>query len=68
MNFIELHHLKKLEHIKRQTKYNKSIKGKLRTQYNSSKYYYRKNNIYHPIFNIDGTIEKRIKRQLPHLS
>ena len=62
-------HVKYKETIKKcQKRWAQSERGRKMTARRSLKYYYRKNNIYHPEFNIDGEDERKYKRNVEIIS
>lgn len=54
--------LKYLKNLERKKKWNRKYNALPDIKTRSRKYYYRKNDIYHPEHNPDGQVEKRFKR------
>lgn len=60
--FIIKHEMKRLRNIENVKRYYKTPKGREKNRINQKKYYYRSNDIYHPDFNVNGSIERKFKR------
>ena len=60
--FIVKHKIKKEKQKLAQKKYNLSDKGRANIRKNARRYYYKKNDIYHPDLNSNGSHEKRYKK------
>lgn len=54
--------LKHLKNLERKKKWNRKYNSQPKTKTRQREYYYKKNNIYHPEYNSEGTHEKRFKR------
>lgn len=62
-DFILKHEMKRLSNIENVKRYHKTPKGREKNRINQRKYYYRSNDIYHPEFNVDGSIERKFKKE-----